>query len=855
MGIFSNGMKHTIFCMQLLLSSFQDFISKLFSSENFISYGQSYYWKGEILWLYTISDILIALAYFTIPAGIYYVVRKRKYSREARSILILFITFIALGGINHLAEAYNTIWNPAYRLSGILKATNAIVSIITAIAIWPLILRILKLPSPTELQVANQQLEEQIKERFKVEKELQLYKDDLKLMVDTRTKDLENATLKLTHEIRDRKEAQEKVQFQASLLDQVDTAIVATNLAHEIVYWNRSAESLFGWKSEEVLGKTTLDVLVAKEQLSRARKILRILHNKKKWEGELKLLHKEGHKIPVHIADSILKGSNGEEIGYAFVSFDMSNHVESEQRLQRAKEKAEKATLAKQDFLSTMSHEIRTPLNVIIGMARLLLESQPKHEQMEYLKSLQFSANHLLVIINDILDFSKIEAGKIKFEKSSFSIQEVITGIGKAFLFKAQEKNIALNIHTDPSLPERVIGDQVRLTQVLNNLVGNAIKFTEEGFVSIHVKVEKSTKQNLDVIFEVRDSGIGIGADKVKIIFDSFTQAKTDTARKFGGTGLGLTICKKLVELQHGKIWVKSKEGVGSTFGFQLTYSQDHNTENSTMQEKQYLDKSNLQGFRLLLVEDNPSNQMVASNFLDKVGIQVDLADNGQKALELVQVKNYDIILMDLQMPVMDGFTATQEIRKLGGKFKKIPVIALTADVVSDVKERVYRSGMNDYLAKPFNPDELYLTIAKNLNLPIDRQAFHIQSNEETLSLLRIVEQYSNDTQFVTALLDSLKNNFASLSGQITELANQKDLYNIRKVVHKQLPSIKMVENHSLQVQLDKLKHALAKEYIEDDEINDLLDEIRTSSYESVRYIEELFDKIDKVSNADSVVK
>ncbi len=836
--------------MKLLLSTLQNFISELFSYPK----GMYSFWKPNIIWLHAISDFLIALAYLAIPAGIYFVMKKRKDLQRLKPIFVLFIAFTLLCGLNHIAEVY-TIWDPAYQISGFLKALNAIVSIATAVVLWPLLPHILKLPSPTDLQVTNQQLQDQIEERIRTEKELQLHKDNLEHMVDARTKDLENATQKLTSEIRDRKEAQEKVQFQASLLDQVNSAIVATNLEDEIVYWNKSAENLFGWKASEVLGKRTIDVLVSYEQVEQIKRIFRMLHTTKKWEGEINLLHKEGHKIPVHIIDSVLKDQSGEEIGYAFVSFDISNHIKSEEKLQKAKEQAERTALAKQDFLSTMSHEIRTPLNVIIGMTRLLLESQPKDEQMDYLKSLQFSANHLLVIINDILDFSKIEAGKIKLEEISFSIPEVLTGIGKAFSFKAQEKNIALNIHADPSLPQRVIGDQVRLTQILNNLVGNAIKFTEEGFVSVHVKLLKGTQKNLEVQFEVRDTGIGIETSKVKNIFDSFTQAKADTTRKFGGTGLGLTICKKLVELQGGRIWVKSKEGVGSTFGFQLSYQQDTSKESKTTEEKQYLDKSYLKGFRLLLVEDNPSNQMVASNFLDKVGIHVDYADNGSKALELVQHKNYDIILMDLQMPVMDGFIATREIRKLGGRFAKIPIIALTADVVLDVKERVYQSGMNDYLSKPFNPDELYLKIAKNLNLPIDRQTFHVQNNEEVLSLLRIVEEYSNDTQFVTALLDSLKTNFAGLSGQIAELAHQKDLYNLRKVIHKQMPSIRMVENHSLKTHLDKLKNALAQEYIEEDEIDRLLDAIRVSAFESVRFIESLFDRIENVPDGDSVAK
>ena len=210
------------------------------------------------------------------------------------------------------------------------------------------------------------------------------------------------------------------------------------------------------------------------------------LERQKRWEGDTTVVHKNGQTIPVHMNATVLRDHDQQEIGYAFVCFDIRDHVNQEKRLRKAKERAEKATLAKQDFLSTMSHEIRTPLNVVIGMARLLMDEDPKPEQVDYLKSLQFSANNLLVIINDILDFSKIEAGKVKLEKISFSVREVVEGVAKAFSFQAEEKNVSLKVSFSEALPEQVLGDQTRLTQILNNLVSNALKFTERGFVSIH---------------------------------------------------------------------------------------------------------------------------------------------------------------------------------------------------------------------------------------------------------------------------------------------------------------------------------------------------------------------------------
>ncbi len=840
MEIVSNLLKYIVFSGQLFKSSFQDILVS--SGTEPVREVYTYIRNLGVFWLETIAEITLACTYLIVPAVIFYMLIKRKDLKQSRPFFILLATFVLATGITHLLQAYGA-WDNVEAVVGVLEILCALLAISTVITLWPLLPVILKLPTLSNLQETNHLLEEQVRERAKAEYELQHHKDKLELIINHRTKDLEYATAKLTHEIRDRKEAQEKVAFHASLLEQVDSAIVATNLHNEIVYWNRSAEKLFGWNEKEILGKKTTDVLGFGKLAKQKTQAHQVLQSRRTWEGELKLKHKAGHTIPLHIIHSVLRDATEKEIGYAFVSFDMSTHFESEKKLQRAKEKAERSALAKQDFLSTMSHEIRTPLNVIIGMARLLLESQPKQEQMDYLKNLQFSANHLLVIINDILDFSKIEAGKIKFEDTSFSIQEILTGISKAFAFKAQEKNIALNINTDPALPASVIGDQVRLTQILNNLVSNAIKFTEKGFVSIHVHIKEDKKKNLAVNFEVRDTGIGIDAKSLKEIFDSFTQADENTTRKFGGTGLGLTICKKLVELQGGKIWVKSKEAIGSTFGFELTFAKDENTANHQIQPQQHMDKAYLQGFHLLLVEDNLSNQLVAANFLGKVGIKVDSAENGQEALDMVKEKDYDIILMDLQMPVMNGFVATEEIRKLGGRFKQIPIIALTADVVLDVKERVISSGMNDYLSKPFNPEELYMKIAKNLKLTMAQENFHIQNKEEVLSLADMVEQYSSDHQFITALLNSLKQNFDTLPGQVAELAEQKDLYNLRKTIHKQTPSIRMVKNFYLSMQLDKLKQALAKEYIEDEEIVHLLENIRISASDSVYYIQDLAER------------
>jgi PAS domain S-box-containing protein len=793
----------------------------------------------DVLWMNVIADLLIALSFFTIPVGIYYLIRRRQDLKQAKFIFVLFISFIVLCGLTHLLEAI-TIWQPLYRLAATLKGMTAIVSVATAIIIWPLIPRIIKIPSSSELSAANFRLQQQVADKLKAEKALHEHKENLEHLIQARTLDLEDTAKSLQNEIKNHREAQAQIGFQASLLDQVNSAIVATNMQFDIIYWNSFAEKLFGWKREEVLGKSVSEIMIRKEHKRVGLRLLDKFRNRKFWSGELTIPHKSGRKIPVEITTSALYNAEEEQIGFATVAVDITNHVRYERKLQREKEKAEKQAIAKQDFLATMSHEIRTPLNVIIGMSRLLNDSKPRSDQEEYLKSLRFSASHLLTIINDILDLAKIDAGKIKIEKISFDVREVVEGVFNAFSPRADEKQLDLRVDIDSSTPGRVLGDQVRLTQVLNNLLSNAIKFTEQGFVKIKVRAEKQSQANCRLHFDVIDSGIGISADKIEQIFESFTQEKEETTRKFGGTGLGLTICKKLIRLQGGSINVNSHEGIGSTFSFSLDYAIDQEVHQP--QQIQAVEQYNFHNIRLLLVDDNQANCVVASNFLSKMGIRVNFAENGQKALQAVQEQEFDIILMDLQMPVMDGYEATQAIRKLGGKYEVLPIIALTADVVSDVREKVRKSGMNDYLSKPIDPDQMNRTIARHLKLHGDVPDEEAAA-QNILTLCQILEDYSDDIQFVTTLLNSLKSSFLQLNRQIQETAEQRDVESLRKIIHKLNPTIKMMENQALHTRLLDLREALSKEEINETEIIALLHQIHSHTSESLVMLEELSQK------------
>ncbi len=381
------------------------------------------------------------------------------------------------------------------------------------------------------------------------------------------------------------------------------------------------------------------------------------------------------------------------------LSYRFSNTLKQAARL------AQQGLKIKSEFLSTMSHEIRTPLNVVIGMAHVLLRNQPREDQKESMNVLLFSANNLLSIVNDILDYNKIEAGKVNFEQINMDLSEIAGNIVAGQKGFAEEKGIVLQLLVDGNLRNRVVGDPTRLTQVLSNLVHNAIKFTMKGHVKISILVERIIEDSVMVRFNVEDSGIGISLEKQKIIFERFTQADSSTSRSFGGTGLGLAISKKILELQGVSLHVNSEPDKGSVFYFEQVFPLT--AELSTTKagpESNPSDEKSLKGISILLVEDNPFNVMVAQSILEECGAQIDVASNGLEALDKIDTSRHRLVLMDINMPMMDGYKTTERLRLNG---ETLPIIALTASTPQEIEQEAYEAGFTDIVVKPFNPEEL----------------------------------------------------------------------------------------------------------------------------------------------------
>nr|WKN38768.1 PAS domain S-box protein [Tunicatimonas sp. TK19036] len=525
----------------------------------------------------------------------------------------------------------------------------------------------------------------------------------------------------------------------------------------------------------------------------------------------------EGHSFWGNTTLKVMPGADQREDMIVLRIIDITERKKRELELKRAQDASQETMRSHENFLSQMSHEIRTPLNAVLGMTHLMLQSDPREDQMKLLQTLKFSGDSLTALINDILDFSKMEAGQLRLENKEFGLMEFIQGIKLTYKNLANDRGVMFRLLLEDEVPNFVSGDVNRLGQVLNNLLNNAVKFTEEGKIVLSVCVEKETADQYILLFEVADTGIGIPKDKLSIIFDPYQQAGPN---KYGGTGLGLSIVKNLVELQGGKIAVRSSEGEGTTFKVTLPFgkSQQQGTVRESTVQNLIAEFQSLEGLKVLYVEDVIPNQLLMEGLSDKWNVKLDTALNGLEALQKVKKQQYDLILMDIQMPKMDGYEAAMEIRNLKDPhYENIPIIALTASVSDKTKHRIREMGMNDYIPKPIDPKNLHQKLAElaKKRSTADSAPSPIKEVEAVTPAIpgpdfrQLNELYLDDTNGYIEILEQIRRLTLECFPVITTAIRRMDEETLRFNCHKIMSYVRLLHLNALEALLNQ-----AKEYV-----------------------------------------
>ncbi len=548
----------------------------------------------------------------------------------------------------------------------------------------------------------------------------------------------------------------------------------------------------------------------------------------------LPIIIRTGERLWIEqVATLITKNNN--IIGYRFALYDITERLKTQEAMQEAARLATEAKDMQQTFLGKMSHEIRTPMNGVVGMVNLLNTTQLTPEQQEFVDGIKESSVNMIRIINDILDVTKIQSGKLIFEETDFALKNLVNGVIFALKAGADKKGIQLISQIDSQIPDLLVADPVRLNQVLLNLADNALKFTERGSISIQVRIKENRADGMNLEFIVADTGIGIPQNKVHAIFESFTQAESDTTRKYGGTGLGLTIAKQLIEQQGGEIKVISREGQGTTFTFTFNFKLTKAAENQEDTKAKEVVMHSLEGYHILLVEDNVMNQRVAKYTIEKWGAKMSIADRGAKAIEMVANNSYDLILMDIQMPEMNGVQTASKIRK---ELKcNTPIMAMTASVMQGERDNCVKVGMNDYISKPFNPAELNQKMWDLLPKKepiIDKKVTNINYLRNAVggdlnAIKDILEIYLSKTP---PLLDALENDMA---------VNKMD--NIQSLVHNLKNSVGIIGADALFHLLDTIEANLHRKEVTKDTIS-MINKMVLMARQSMREIIEEYKQL-----------
>ena len=601
--------------------------------------------------------------------------------------------------------------------------------------------------------------------------------------------------------------------YARSLIEASLDPLVTISPEGKITDMNQATANITGVSREKLTGTDFLDYFTEPQK---ARKVyLEVFANGSVADSPLTLRHIDGKLTDVLFNGSVYKDEEGTVLGVVIVARDVTDQKRIASELteakafaelatfiaEEAKNKAESAThiaeesvKAKQQFLSNMSHEIRTPMNAIIGFTKVVLKTELSVKQKEYLQAIKLSGDALIVLINDILDLAKVDAGKMVFEQIPFKMAVSISAMLHLFETKIQERNLILVKEYDTSIPEVLLGDPVRLHQIILNLVSNAVKFTLQGTITVSVKLISETDEKVSLEFAVKDTGIGITETKIGTIFGNFQQATSGTSRLYGGTGLGLAIVKHLVEPQGGSLAVESVIDVGSNFSFILDFQKTIEKVASDI-PLLALDPQ-ISNIKVLVVEDIALNQLLMKTLLDDFGFERDIAENGKIAIEKLQANSYDIILMDLQMPEMNGFEATEYIRDV--MKLNIPIIALTADVTTVDLTKCKAVGMNDYIAKPVDERILYSKIVGLVKTPVfitkERELIHNEiKRERCIDLNYLLQRTKANPQLMAEMISLYLEQTPPLISLMKQSFNEKNWELLHSAMHKMIPSFSIM--------------------------------------------------------------
>jgi PAS domain S-box-containing protein len=614
--------------------------------------------------------------------------------------------------------------------------------------------------------------------------------------------------------IRDRQRWEKQLTLQEekyrNIIANMNLGLLEVDNNDTIVFANQSFTAISGYSLKELKGKKAADLLVSPQQ-----RIIVAQKQKVREKGlvdsyELEVFNKKGEKRYWFISGAPNYNDKGQLIGSIGIHLDITDQKKLEKELELAKSFAEAAAKAKELFLANMSHEIRTPLNVIIGMIRQLTREMLNDQQSYYVKQAESSASHLLTILNNILDIAKIESGELQLINNEFALDSLVHNIHSLLFEQAKEKNLDLKLNISPDIYSIVIGDEVRVRQVLINLIGNAIKYTEKGSVTITVMPRTTQLKRQEIVFIITDTGIGMSNDFLKRVFDKFSQEVDSANRRFEGTGLGLSISNDLVKLMGGELKVKSKKNTGTTFTFVMHFEKG---------DPQHLDKKTVttkkgafKNSSVLLVEDNQMNRFIASRSLDQLGCKIVEAENGQIAIDLLKQNTFDLILMDIQMPVMDGVEATLIIRN---KLKsKVPIIALTANVFKQDIDAYLAKGMNDFIIKPYDEQDFLRKISHCLQLQPNttKKKTTTESHEAPYSLDFLEQMSDGNEEFVKKMAGIFCKLINESLQTIEDALGQLDIKTINEIAHKIKPSVEQMGVTSLKQPILKLEKYNLKE-------------------------------------------